>query len=363
MGVGRFIVNTGSKVADYCAFGLQNRHYWHLFNRDLGNFEGANDQLSEKYKKEIDDLWKRRYNLKVDKRWFAHYKHCYGEESPYYIPDNVFHSLIEPYFNRDEYFKCMVNKNYFEKWLPNIKHVITLIRNINDVWYDQGFNVLTPNKVVEKLSAYSEFVAKPCIDSAGGAGVRFIAEKLNLKKLDELRNSFNNDFIIQEVFKQHECLNKIYPYSVNTIRTITFNWSGEVHVLSSVLRMGVNGSRVDNMVSGGVNCAIHSDGTLSNKLYNARGSLFEGHPNSGNMDDKKIENFDAVVKTACESHKQLPYMGIISWDFALNEKAEPVLIEFNVKPQGIDLHQRENGPLFGDMTVKVLDEVFAKRIK
>ena len=49
MGVGRFIVNTGSKVADYCAFGLQNRHYWHLFNRDLGNFEGANDQLSEKY--------------------------------------------------------------------------------------------------------------------------------------------------------------------------------------------------------------------------------------------------------------------------------------------------------------------------
>lgn len=44
-------------------------------------------------------------------------------------------------------------------------------------------------------------------------------------------------------------------------------------------------------------------------------------------------------------------------------KAEPVLIEFNVKPQGIDLHQRENGPLFGDMTVKVLDEVFAKRIK
>ena len=191
----------------------------------------------------------------------------------------------------------------------------------------------------------------------------FIAEKMDLKKLDELKSSFKNDFIIQEVFKQHECLNKIYPSSVNTIRTITLNWNGEIYVLSSVLRMGVNGNRVDNMVSGGVNCAIHSDGTLSNKLYNATGMLFEGHPNSGNMSDKKIENFDIIVKTACESHKQLPYMGIISWDFALNEKAEPVLIEFNVKPQGIDLHQRENGPLFGDMTVKVLDEVFKKRIK
>lgn len=71
-----------------------------------------------------------------------------------------------------------------------------------------------------------------------------LQEKMDLKKLDELKNSFNNDFIIQEVFKQHECLNKIYPHSVNTIRTITFNWNGEVHVLSSVLRMGVNGSRV-----------------------------------------------------------------------------------------------------------------------
>ena len=74
----------------------------------------------------------------------------------------------------------MVNKNYFEKWLPNVKHVITLIRNINNIWYDQDFNVLTPSNVVEKLSAYSEFVAKPAIDSAGGAGVRFVAEKMDL---------------------------------------------------------------------------------------------------------------------------------------------------------------------------------------
>lgn len=104
-----------------------------------------------------------------------------GKKVRNYIPDNVFHSLIEPYFNRDEYFKCMVNKNYFENDF-NIKHVVTLIRNINNVWYDQGFNVLTPNKVVEKLSAYSEFVAKPCI-GAGGAGVRFIARKNGLKKI------------------------------------------------------------------------------------------------------------------------------------------------------------------------------------
>ena len=363
MGLGRFVVDTGSKVADFFAFGLQNKYYWYLFNRELKHFEGATNPISTKYQRQIDDLWKKRYNLKVDKRWFAHYTHCYGEESPYYIPDNIFHSIIEPYFNRDEYVRCMSNKNYFEKWFPELQHVVTIVRNVKNVWYDNNFNVLSPEQVIEKLSNYSEFVAKPSIDSAGGAGVQFVTEKMDVKKLGALAKSFTNDFVIQEVLKQHECLDKIYPHSVNTIRIMTFNWHGEVYVLSALLRMGVNGNRVDNMVSGGVNCAIRPDGTLCNKLYNAVGTLFQGHPNSGSVDGKKIENFQAIVEAACTSHKQLPYMGIISWDLALNENAEPVLVEFNMKPQGLDLHQRENGPLFGDMTVAVLDEVFADRMK
>lgn len=363
MSLGRFIVDTGSKVSDFFAFGLQNKYYRYLFNKELAHFEGVNNPLSSEYQKKIDNLWKKRYNIKVDKRWFAHFTHCYGEESPYYIPDNIFHSIIEPYFNRDEYVRCMSNKNYFEKWLPNVKHVVTLVRNVKNVWYDSDFNVLTDKEVVDILAKYSEFVAKPSIDSAGGAGVQFIKEKMDVKNLAELKDSFTNDFVIQEVLKQHECLDEIYPYSVNTIRIMTFNWHGEIYVLSALLRMGVNGNRVDNMVSGGVNCAIRSDGTLCNKLYNAIGTLFEGHPNSGSMEGKKIENFQAIVETACTSHKQLPYMGIISWDFALNEDCEPVLVEFNIKPQGLDLHQRENGPLFGNLTVNVLDEVFAKRMK
>ena len=358
MGIGRFIVETGSKLADFMAFGLQNRYYRYLFNRDLTHFEGISNKLSADYCRQIDELWKKRYNIKVDKRWFAHYTHCYGVESPCFIPDNIFHSLIEPYFNRDEYVRCMSNKNFFEKWLPDVKHVVTIVRSIKHIWYDAEYNVLTSEQVVEKLNNYSEFVAKPSIDSAGGAGVRFIKDKLDKQKLEELEGIFENDFVIQEVLKQHESLRVIHPDSVNTIRIMTFNFHGKIYVLSALLRMGVNGKRVDNMVSGGVNCAIFSDGTLCNKMYNATGKLFVGHPNSGSVEGKKVHNFDLVVKTACEAHKQLPYMGILSWAFAIDESGDPVLIEFNLKPQSLDFHQRENGPLFGDMTIEVLDEVF-----
>ena len=363
MSIFRKIVDMGGKFSNFCAFEIHNKYYKYLFNFELKHFVGANNAISNEYSKQIDEIWKKRYKVKVDKRWFAHFAHCYGVESPLYIPDNIFHSVIEPYFNRDEYVKCMANKNYFDKWLPNVKHVTTIARNIKDVWYDAEFNVLTEEQVVEKLSKYSEFVAKPSRDSGGGAGVEFITEKMDVPKLKKLKDTFVSDFLVQEVFQQHDCLNAIYPHSVNTIRVMTLNWHGKIYVLSALLRMGVNGKRVDNMVSGGVNCAIRPDGTLCNRLFNAIGTLFEGHPNSGSVEGKKIENFQSIIDAACESHKQLPYMGIISWDFALDEHCEPVLVEFNMKPQGLDLHQRENGPIFGDLTVDVLDEVFLQKNK
>ncbi len=362
MGLKRYIVDAGENVSDFFAYDMQNRYYKYLFNSYMTKgFEGINDNLTDEYKKKIKDLWEKRYNVKVDLRWFAHYTHCYGEESPYFIPDNIFHSIIEPYFNRSDYVKCMSNKNYFEKWLPDVKHVVTIVRNIKGDWYDGEYNCITDEDVLEKMSQYDEFVAKPSVDSAGGAGVCFIKDSMDKTKLIELKKSFKNDFIIQESLKQHECMNKIYPHSVNTMRIMTLNFHGKVSVLSSVLRMGVNGNRVDNMVSGGINCAIYSDGKLANKLYNAVGTMFESHPNTGSMEDKKILNFDSVINTAIKSHKSLPYMGIISWDFALNESLEPVLIEFNLKPQGLDLHQRENGPIFGEKTIEILDEVFLKK--
>lgn len=361
MGIGRKIVDFGTKVADFFAYELQNKYYHYLFNRDLTHFEGVNNKLSKEYNKKIDDLWKKRYGLKVDKRWFAHFAHCYGEESPYYVPDNIFHSVIEPYFNRDEYVRCVSNKNYFDKWLPELKHAVTIVRHIKGLWYDCDFNHLTAEEVLGVLAAYPEFVAKPSVDSGGGAGVRFISEKMDMEKLVELEKSFKDEFIIQEPLRQHACLQEIYPHSINTMRIMTMNYKGEISVLSALLRMGINGKRVDNMVSGGVNCAIRPDGTLANKLYNAIGTMTEGHPNTGSMENRRILNFDAVIKAALESHKVLPYMGLVSWDFALNENLEPVLIEFNVKPQGLDLHQRENGPIFGERTQEILDEVLLNK--
>ena len=46
---------------------------------------------------------------------------------------------------------------------------------------------------------------------------------------------------------------------------------------------------------------------------------------------------------------------------AIDENGDPLLIEANMRKGGISLHQFSNGPLFGDLTDRVLDEVFAKK--
>ena len=50
---------------------------------------------------------------------------------------------------------------------------------------------------------------------------------------------------------------------------------------------------------------------------------------------------------------------LISWDLAIDENAQPLLIEGNLTFGELDFHQMCNGPIFGDLTEEVLKDVFA----
>ena len=41
----------------------------------------------------------------------------------------------------------------------------------------------------------------------------------------------------------------------------------------------------------------------------------------------KIENFERLISAAEKMHYAIPQIGVINWDFTLNEEGEPVLIE------------------------------------
>ena len=55
---------------------------------------------------------------------------------------------------------------------------------------------------------------------------------------------------------------------------------------------------------------------------------------------------------------RLPHFRLIGWDVAIDSNNEPLIIEANLTMSGLDVIETINGPLFGEYTDKVLEEIF-----
>ena len=67
-----------------------------------------------------------------------------------------------------------------------------------------------------------------------------------------------------------------------------------------------------------------------------------------------------VCELVQKAHLCVPHFRLVSWDIAVNEKGEAVLIEANLSLGGIQNRQSIQGPIFGEDTKRILDEVYGK---
>lgn len=51
---------------------------------------------------------------------------------------------------------------------------------------------------------------------------------------------------------------------------------------------------------------------------------------------------------------------LTSWDLSVDVEGNPVLIEVNLAYGGLFFHQITNGPVFGDLTEDIINEVIKK---
>ena len=139
---------------------------------------------------------------------------------------------------------------------------------------------------------------------------------------------------------------------------MTLVLKGNVHVLSSVLRMGVNGARVDNASSGGIVCGIDRSGTLKPVAYDSAANLYLKHPQGEDFEGTVIPFFHECVDTAKRLAPRFSnYTRLISWDFSVDSSGAPVLIEANFTGGQLDFHQLCNGPIWGELTDIILSEI------
>lgn len=322
-----------------------------LKNRVKGN-------LTSEQIKETKDYFKKWTDINTD--FCGFYTAATGNFYRNYIPDDIYYCKIDAYFNDWDMAEIIDNKCYYPRIFTNVKQPTCLLMRVNGFWYKDN-SIITENKAIETLMQHEVFM-KAAIDSEGGYGVEYLPIGTEKTKIQFLISKYKTDLVIQKALTQSKEMCKLCETSVNTIRVLSFlNKSGEVEVLSTIVRMGINGAKVDNASSGGITCGITNNGQLKDIAYSAKGQLYQSNPNNGRkFSEVIVPKYNEILKTAKSLHKDIPHFRLVSWDFALDENDEIILIEANMKYGELDFHQLNNGPVFGDATERIMDEVFGK---
>lgn len=239
--------------------------------------------------------------------------------------------LIKKY-NKPEAFDILENKEKFNENFNEFLHrswIRVDIDNLDDV-----------KKWVNK---YKRFMAKPIYGGCGHGIEKIEPEDIkDPKELDNFLKRWAEDkegYILEEIVVQNDEVSKVYPCSINTIRTVTILKDGVPYVVQTYFRIGNDGKFVDNFNSGGMTVPIDKKtGIVMDRAIDKKKILYETHPYTGyKIKGFKFPYWDEVLEMAKDLAKKIPDMGYVGWDIALTKEG-PVIIEANEYP-GHDIYQ------------------------
>ena len=313
-------------------------------------------------KKKISEIWK---GIRVNNLWFEFYngieREIIGGYDARYIPLDIQYCYIDDWFNDSHAATVLDDKNMYDLYFYDINRPKTIGRVIDGSFFDESYCRIALNELLDKCTTNRQVILKPAVSSAAGAGIEFWSVDDGKPALEEFLKRHKN-YIIQDLIQQHDDINNIYKDSVNSIRIVTCCLDGKTEILSSVIRMGVNGCRIDNASKGGLFCGINDDGSLKKYGYSKSGEAYVSHPQGAVFAECRIPNYSKCKELCVNlSNRFIRVAKLVSWDLAVDKNAEPILIEVNLCYGGADIHQIANGPLFKDYTENIIQRVFHQK--
>jgi len=315
------------------------------------------DSLPNDYKSDVLKYWKSK-GFRIDTSWHKWYSSRNGIADVRYIPEDFYYCKVEPALNKEEFSVPLGDKSMFGFIMSDIKRPHTFVMNINGMFFDENFKILSREEAVESCICDNEIVFKPTLDTGGGRKIEFLETGSGNKaaaSIKRLFEKFHKDFIVQASIKQHDELNRLNPDSVNTLKVMSLLHKDEVHILSTIIRVGLKGQRVDNLTIGGHSVGVDSSGFMRELCFTKDGRVSSVLPNGYVLKGKSVPGYKKAVEMVKKAHCRLGQFRLVSWDIAIDPFDEPILIEYNLFYQGINIHQLNNGPLFGSLTDEILE--------
>ncbi len=319
-------------------------------------------RLTSEQKKAVRDFWKP--YCKVDTDWVRYYTYITGKFDPRYIPSDLHYTKIDQHFNNRKLGYGFNDKNYYSLIFPGIKQPKTVVRKIGGLLFDEDYKLIDTEKAKELLKAEPEVIVKPTQESGSGRNIRFFDTKSDMNELTGILSGHDDDnLIVQEIVKQHDELAKMHPGSLNTVRIYTVMLNDGVHFLSASLKMGAGDSRIDNVsANSGIIVGVKENGELMESAYfdMYSGKTTDRHPDGMLLGEIKVPEFEKMLETVKRAAQYTGNFRLVGWDMSVDEDGDVILIEANMRKGAIGPIQCEHGPFFGELTEKVLDEVFGK---
>ena len=240
------------------------------------------------------------------------------EQKKTYVTTKSFYKLLH-YLNNPKYDACMSDKIVFNRIFN---------KYLGREWIDIRTTSLDEFK--EFLKGKKTIFAKPPTDF-GGHGI----EKITVKEIEDVEKLYEDLKkkklnLIEEGLIQHEELNKINPYAVNSFRIVTLVKDGKAYILANALRINVD----DNPAIG---CSdaymrLNEQGIVCSRVIDDVANIYEEHPMAKiKFNTVKVPYVKEAFKMAEEAALVVPEVRYVGWDFAIT-KDGPVIMEGNEYP-------------------------------
>ena len=334
------------RVYDPLAFRLKINFSRNKARAALKKIRKAKDRtiVNTRMLRQIKMYAREQFGSKAYWPWLACYTELRGEFIEGWVPDDYYQYKLLRAINPVNLCYVSFIKSFDHRLFGDFA-MPWIVFKTNDTLFDSNRKVIDTETALERIRATGKEIVLKRESGFGGRDVFFI-------RPDECTGEMLNrkfDFIVQEVASQHEDIDAVYPGSINTFRIVTFlNFDSRLRVLFSILRIGRDGSRMDNMRTGG--CAVFFDdsGKCISNAYNELGLEIESrHPQTGYEYKNLHLPFLNEAKQRCiESHYQYPYLRLIAWDVFIDRSGKPVLMEWNSKSPGIGPVEALIGPLW-----------------
>lgn len=176
-----------------------------------------------------------------------------------------------------------------------------------------------------RYTSSDSFIVKP-INLSSGYNI-FSINKNDIPKY------IGQDYLIEEKVVNHESIAKLSDKSCNTIRIFTLVKNNKLNILSASLRIGSQGSVIDNMHGNGHAIPIDiNTGIVYGIGRNYLGDTFVKNPNCGQYYiGMKIPFWETILLSLEKVTKIVPEIKYNGWDIAVTKDGIEY-IEGNVMP-------------------------------